>query len=876
MSQQNEHNVQPGPPRYAEKVLLWFLKEDLVEEVLGDLDEKFYQTINTQSVAKARRNYWYQVIHYLRPFAISIFKTQLTNTVMIKHNFIISFRHLIKNKGYSLINIGGLALGMVVAMLIGLWVNDELSFNKNHENYDRLAKVMRFEDNQGTLEANKAMTTGMGTHLKAVFPQHFEQVVLVRQRLETRVFASGDLKFTQGGYFMQHGGPEMFSLDMLYGKRDGLKEINSLLLSASLAQKLFGDQNPMGEIIRMDAETDLKVTGVYNDLPDNSEFKLASYFAPIELYQRDLTVWNNYNMQIYVQLQPNANLNQVSDLLSKEITAHMTEDSDISDLTFFLLPMNDWNLRAEFADGIQVTSKRLQFVWFYSIIGGFVLILACINFMNLSTASSEKRAKEVGIRKTLGSIRRQLISQFYMESILYAIFGFGLSLLLLKALLPWFNETAGKGMIVPWSSPYFWLITIGFSLLTALLAGSYPAMYLSSFKPIKALKGKFVGGKGASLPRKILVVFQFTISIALIVGTITVNNQIDAAKQRSAGYNPERLLSLRPATPNFYKKLEVLRTELKNTGFVEEIGASNYSVISTLGWSGGFRWEGMDPDFRATFNTIRVSHEYANAIGMEFIDGRNFSRDLTSDNNGILINESALELLQIQDPVGKYLTRTRNETVINHTIIGVVKDMVKGSPFEASDPSIMFLESNWISWLYVRLEAHSDTRAALASIETAFSKVLPEAPFDYKFADEDYDAKFRDEQRIGDLAAFFSLLAILISCMGLFGLASYVAEQRTKEIGIRKVLGASVSNLWGLLSKDFTLLVLISCIIAIPFSFGVLHNWLQGYDEAYRTSLHWSVFAIASGGALAITLITVSFQAIKASIANPVNSLRSE
>jgi putative ABC transport system permease protein len=866
------------PPKLAERVLLWFLKDDLAEEVLGDLDEKFYHSIQHNSKGKASRNYWYQVFNYLRPFAFKFLRFKHSNkTTMIRHNFKVSYRQMLRNKGFSFINIGGLAMGMVVAMLIGLWVHDELSFNRYHDNYDNIVQVLRNEKDGDTRRTNSSLTTGMAALMTENFPDQMEEVFMVRARLQNRVIANNEKKFRETGVFMQANGPKVLGFEIISGTQQGLEEIQSIMLSKSFAQRLFGDEDPIGKTVKMDARVNLTVTGIYNDIPNNSKFTDAAYVARMVIViGRDyMNTWENYNVDIYAKINPNVNLQELGNLITEAALPHFNDFAQESEMNLFLHPMKNWHLRSEFDDGFQVTSQQMKFTWLYAIIGAFVLILACINFMNLSTARSEKRAKEVGIRKTLGSIRKELIAQFYMESMLYSILAFSLSLVLLAALLPWFNETSGKSMEAPWGIANFWLISIGFVLLTALLAGSYPAVYLSSFKPVKALKGTFSTGSGASIPRKVLVVFQFTISITLIIGTITVNNQIQTAKNRPVGYSPKGMISLKPASPNFRKKAEVIKEEMMRSGMAQAIGTSDYPVISNLGWNGGFTWAGMDKSFTASFNTISFSHGYADAVGMEFIDGRDFSLELETDKNAIIINRSAMNAMKLDNPVGTVVNYAPNwKSAENYTIIGVVEDMVKNSPFGKTDQSIMFLNRSKPNYLYIRLNPNLSASESIPVIENIFDEHLPEAPFDFSFADEDYNKKFIAEERIGRQASFFSILAILISCLGLFGLASYIAEQRTKEIGIRKVLGASILNIWRLLSKEFALLVLISCIIAIPIARIVLNNWLDTYE--IRTQLYWWIFALAGFGAFLITLITVSFQAIKAAITNPVKSLRSE
>ncbi|OEK05527.1 FtsX-like permease family protein [Roseivirga misakiensis] len=862
----------------AEKLLLWFLKEDLAEEVLGDLDEKFYSQLNNYSKAKARRNYWYQVFNYMRPFAFKFFQSKIfNNTGMIKHNFKISYRQILRNKAYSFINIAGLAMGLVVAMLIGLWVKDELTFNKYHSNYDNIYHLLRHENEGGEVYTNNSLVTAMGQFISTKYPDMVEHTVISRARTQNRVISYGENKFRQIGMFMQAGAPAMLGLEMTRGTEDGLSDVNSILISESFAERLFGKEDPMNKLVKLDAEDDLLVTGIYKDIPSNSKFSDGKYFARVELVigADKMNTWNNQNVDIFLQLKPEVDPRTLSKLINEALKPNLTEGARAADMEFFLHPMKDWHLNSEWENGQPVTSQAKRFLWLYSIIGLFVLVLACINFMNLSTARSEKRAKEVGIRKTLGSIRKQLIAQFYIESLLYSLLAFGLSLGLLYALLPWFNNVSGKEISAPWQSPQFWFLTSGFVLLTSILSGSYPAFYLSSFKPIKAIKGTLTGGKKAALPRKVLVVFQFTISIALIIGTITVNNQIQTAQNRLVGYTPEGMIAINPASPEVMPKRQLLKDEILKTGMAAAVGSSNYPVTTTKGWNPGFSWEGMDPNFTRSFNTISISHGYGDAVGLKFIAGRDFSEELETDNRGIIINRSAMNAMKLENPVGTIVTyKPRWREARKYTIIGVVEDMIKGSPFEDTSLSVMFLDEGYMQWLYIRLNPEISASTSIPAIEKVYNEIFPEAPFDFTFADDDYNAKFEQEQRVSRLAQFFSILAIFISCLGLFGLAAYIAEQRTKEIGIRKVLGASIGTLWKLLSKDFALLVLIASIISIPISYTVLDGWLSSYQV--RTKLYWWIFAVGALSGMFITMLTVSFQAIKAAIANPVNSLRNE
>jgi len=867
----------PYPPKLFLRFFRWYCHPKLQDFIEGDLMEVYEKRKAKSKKWKADVRFIIDVILLFRPGIIrpSEGYEKLNTYGMYKSYFKIGWRNLLRNKGYSLINIGGLALGMMVAMLIGLWIYDELSFNKYHQNYASIGKVYR---NSIYQDATPVHPTGLGTLLKADYSTQFERVVLVRQRIEERVLTSDDNKYTQRGYFMQPEGAEMFSLKMIHGTWKGLNDMKSILLSESTAKKIFGDRDPMNQIITMDAKWDLTVTGVYEDLPKNSDFHEASYFAPLDLYLdgwANLNVWDNFNMNIYVQLQPNGDAAKASAAIKDAMLAHIDKERAESKPELMVLPMSKWHLYAQFKNGVAVTSEQLKYLWFYGVIGIFVLLLACINFMNLSTARSEKRAKEVGIRKSIGSYRSQLIYQFFSESLLIAFLSFILSLTLVLIVLPGFNKIAGKAIMIPWIQPLFWLGGIVFTLLTGILAGSYPALYLSSFNPVKILKGTFKAGRFSSLPRKMLVVIQFTVSISLIAGTIIVYQQIQFAKNRPVGYAREGLISLHSRSPELKGKYEVLRNELKKTGVVEEMAESSHSITSTLGNNGGFEWRGQQADGKdQTFNINRVTSEYGKTIGWQFVQGRDFTRELASDKAGVVINESALKVMGLENPIGETLTLNRGIDHGQFMILGVITDMVKGSPFSPTDPCLFFLTEGDEEWIYIRLDPEVSTHEALPKIEASFKQLITTAPFDYKFADEEYSAKFQSEERVGTLATIFSSLAILISCSGLFGLASFVAEQRTKEIGIRKVMGASVTSLWQILSRDFVILVGVSSMIAIPVAYYFMNQWLQQYN--YRTEISWWIFIVTALGAVFITLFTISFQAVRAALLNPVESLRSE
>ncbi|MGN6542950.1 MAG: ABC transporter permease [Ginsengibacter sp.] len=793
---------------------------------------------------------------------------------MIKNYLKIAWRNLKKNKGYSAINVIGLATGMAVAILIGFWIYDEVTFNTYHTNHKELAQVMTTQTFNGETGTGKAVAMPLGNELRTKYGSDFRNVSMASWNFG-HILAFGDKKISAQGMWVEPNFPSMFSLRMIKGSQAGLEDPSSILLSSSVAKSLFGKEDPMNKIIKLDNKESYKVTGVFEDLPRNTtlyETKILlssnKYITTEDWLKGSMTQWGNHSFQAFVQLNDHVNIAKVSDKIKNASMIHLKGAEDGKE-QLVLQPMDNWRLHSEFKNG-KLAGGRIHFVWLFGIIGIFVLLLACINFMNLSTARSEKRAKEVGIRKTIGSLRSQLIKQFLTESVLISLLALVVAIILVIILLPFFNGLSDKQISFPFGNISFWGLLLTFTFFTGIIAGSYPGFYLSGFKPIKVLKGTFRAGRFAALPRKVLVVVQFTISIALIIGTIIVYKQVQFAKSRPVGYTREGLITLSMNTPDLYGHYDALRNDLIATGAVENMAES--SSPSTDVWSNqiGFDWAGKDPNTLPLFGTIGVTQDFGKTIGWHIIQGRDFSRDFATDTSALILNEAAVKLTGLKNVVGQIINWNKKP----YTVVGVIKDMVMESPYEPVKPTIFSMNPGWASVITVRIKPSESMQAALAKIETVFKKYNPGSPFEYKFTDEDYAKKFSDEERIGNLSTFFAVLAIFISCLGLFGLASFIAEQRTKEIGVRKVLGATVFMLWRMLSKEFVMLVIISSFIAIPLAWYFLHEWLQKYE--YRTNISGWIFLAAGLGALVITLLTVSFQAIKAAIANPVNSLRSE
>jgi putative ABC transport system permease protein len=795
---------------------------------------------------------------------------------MIRNYLKIAIRNLTRNIGYSIINIGGLAVGMSVAMFIGLWVYDELTYNRYHSQYSRVAQVMQSQTFNNHVYTQYAIPYPLGIELEKSYGSDFKYIVMSSWTGD-HILSHEDHSISSVGNYMDVEAPRLMDLKMIKGSPDGLRDPASILLSQSAAKAVFGDQDPINKMMKIDNSLDVKVTGIYEDIPHNSDWNEIMFIAPWKLYstaenwvKNAENEWDNNSFQLFVQIADRADMKTVSDKIIKAKYNRVPDSEKIFNAETFLHPMDNWHLKSNWENGAQ-TGGLIEYVWLFGCIGIFVLLLACINFMNLSTARSEQRAKEVGIRKSIGSVRKQLVTQFLSESLMVVILAFCLTIIIVSVSLPMFNNLADKKISLPLGNAMFWLISIAFILITGFLSGSYPALYLSSFQPVKVLKGTFRAGRCASLPRKVLVVVQFTVSITLIIGTLVVYRQVQFTKDRPVGYDRSGIIMIQKKSPDFFGKFDVLRNELKNKRIVEEMAESSSPLTGVWSNSGGFDWEGKDPELQTNFSVIRVTREYGKTIDWQVKEGRDFSREFSTDSSSIIVNEAAVKFMGIDDPIGKTV---RWGSTREYKIIGIVKDMLMESPFEPVNQAIYFNEEKYTNWIVLRLNSDRSLHESLAGVEQVFKKYLPLVPFDYKFVDVEHANKFADVERIGALSGIFAVLAIFISCLGLLGLASFVAEQRTKEIGIRKVLGASVASLWRMLSKDFVILVSISCLMAVPLSYYFTADWIDNYQ--YRTDIAWWIFGAACVGALVITLLMVSFQAIRAALVNPVQSLRAE
>ncbi|HEY4111882.1 ABC transporter permease [Puia sp.] len=790
---------------------------------------------------------------------------------MLKNYFQTAWRNIIRSKGYSALNILGLAIGMAVTLLIGLWVYNEYSYDRFLPEYQQVYQVKSNYNMDGNPDTENSTPTKLAEVLRTEFPG-------IEYVSETDWFGDHGLKVADKKLFIDGGQVQsdflkIFQFALLAGNANTvLKDPYSIVLTESTARALFGNEDPLSKTVRFDNKNDLKVTGILKDLPANSSFQVH-YLVPFSYYEqitpwvkhmRSLPFGSGNAFQQFVKLKPGVSWAQIAPKI-KDIEKR-ENDPNARTTEVILQPMKNWHLYTEYRSGREA-GGFIEYVRLFGIIGLFVLAIACINFVNLTTARSEKRAREVGIRKAIGSERKDLVVQFLTESFVLVFLSFLLSIALVQLALPAFNILTKNQIHIPYSNGLFWLLMAGFLCVTALAAGSRPAFYLSSFQPVKVLKGALHVGKVATLPRKVLVVLQFSCSIALIISTMIVYQQIQHAKSRPTGYDLNRVMGT-AMSEDLVHNFDALKNELIGKGIAQSVTMASAPATGINLHDDISNWPGKKAGQRMTLGVVWVRKDYFKTLGMQMAQGVDF--DGIADKTTVILNEAAVKRLQLKQPLKQNLTYDTTRT-----IIGVVKDALMISPFEPADPTLFVYDYEPAPGVMMyRLSPQISTQEAIAKLGPIFNKYNPSVPFAYFFEDASYAAKFNMEMLVGNLSAVFAGLAILISCLGLFGLAAYMAEQRNKEIGIRKVLGASVSQIWLLLTRDFIFLVFISCLIASPIALYFLQGWLQKYD--YRISIGPGVFVAAGTAAIVITLATISFQAIKAAIANPAETLKAE
>ena len=789
---------------------------------------------------------------------------------MIKNYFKTAWRNLIRNKAFSTINISGLALGMACSLLIMLWIQDERSVDAFHANGKQLYQVYERYFFDGKIEASYPTQALLAEELKRVIPEIKNASSLEWNTWNT--FEAGEKINKMEGSFAGEDFFTMFSYPLLQGSaQSALNTLNGIAISRKMAEHFFGNpEKAIGKTIRYENYHDLQVTAVFENLPHNSSQKfdfLRSWLAFKQENSDWINNWGNTDAPTFIQLQDNADP-QVVESKIKDFVYRYTEKTGGFKIELALQPYSEKYLHSKFKNG-QIEGGRIEYVRLFTLIAIFILLIACINFMNLATARSVKRAKEVGIRKVVGAARFSLIGQFIGEAILLTFLSFIIAILLTISFLPAFNSLTGKDLSLPMGETIFWGRLIGLMTLVGFVAGSYPALFLSSLKPISVLKSSLKFNWGSILFRKGLVVFQFALSIIMIVGMIVIYRQLNYVQTKNIGYDRESLLYI-PLEGELGKKYSIFKEEAGKLPGIKEISKIRQSPTRIGNHTGDIKWVGKDPNLVTSFVNTTVGYDFVKTMNLELADGRDFSKEYGTDSAGFIINETAVNKIGYKDPIGKPLWWGKNEG----RIIGVLKDFHFASMHETIEPLIIRLDDarQWGTML-VRTEK-GKTKEALAGLEKTYKTLNPKFPFTYQFSDLEFTKLYTSEELVSRLSNYFAFLAIFISCLGLFGFATFAAAQRTKEISVRKVLGASVPNILALLSGSFLKPVVIAILIASPIAWYVMNKWLE--DFAYKTTIGWWVFAVAGLITVGIALLTVSFQSIKAAISNPVKSLRTE
>ncbi len=784
---------------------------------------------------------------------------------MFKNYLKLAWRNLFRHKSFSVINLLGLTSGITCTIFIFLWVQDELTFDKSHKNYDHIYQVYATRDFKNQVFTDENMVFPLGFVLNEGIPQIKASVVTTHA--EPHVLDYNETRIKKTGFRVSDKFFQLFSWKFLEGNpATALTDPSSLVVTQSTAKAFFGNANPMGKTIRIDNETVLKVTGILQDPPGNStlQFDFIRPFNSADPNHKNLMAeWRNSSWSVFVLVNPGANMAQVDKSINEVMKKHNPGEHFSN---YFSFPMSKWRLNSEFREGKNV-GGMIQYVRLFTIIAVIILLIACVNFMNLSTARSEKRAREVGIRKTLGSDRKRLIFQFFMESTLLTLMAFGISLLIVFLLMPAFNLLVGKQLSFDLSQPAFWKWSALIVLITGLVAGSYPALYLSSFNPLKVLSGTFLSGRRAILPRRILVIGQFIISILLISATVIVYQQMQHIRNRDMGYNPNNLIMI-PSTQNTDQQFSALKQELFKTGIVAAATRTS-SPITEVWWKFPCPdYPGKPADATTIFSGLSADADFTRTMGIKILEGRDFS-GTPADSSSILLNKAAVDALGIKNPVGMQFRFGRGVTVI-----GVTENVIMGSPYAPVDPLMVIYDGNNSSFVNVRLKDGMAPQNALPKIRQVYENFEANFPFEYRFADQEFDKKIATEALISKLTNVFAGLAIFICCIGLGGLASFTIEKRIREIGIRKVLGATLRQLLMLLSKEFLRLAAIALLVAIPLTWWLMNIWLDNY--VYRIQINVWLFGLVGLGMLALTVLIVSLSTTKAAMTNPVKNLRRE
>lgn len=878
-----------APPKFANWLLKRFLRNDLAEEVEGDLEEKFYERVNSKSVIKAKLNYWYQVFQYLRPFAIKKRKTRKVYYDMYQNYFKISWRSLLKQRMYSAIKIGGLAIGVAACFLISLYVTDELNYDKYFTHGDRIYRVV----------ASVALDNGKQERFvdfpapaATAFEQDYPEVEKAGRYLSSALFGAGENEIRrsdrtenlheQGFAYFDQKLMELLDLPVVAGSlQHALTEPNTIVITQRKAEKYFPGEDAIGKtfVINNDDKRLFKIGAVIKDFPANShlQFDFLMTLTGVEFWQGEQTWWMASNYPTYVLLKPNTNIEAFERKLTKGIlkkyylpamlaAGQVNAHELVKNARLDLQPISEVHLDGSVGDGLPHGDMR--FIWLFSAVAGFIVIIACINFINLSTAKSANRAKEVGLRKTVGSVRSNLVKQFLTESFVFSLFSIIAGVIMAWLLLPSFNVLANKSLTFPWT---IWWIVPGMllvALLVGVLAGLYPAFYLSAFKPVNVLKGAVSKGSKNSATQSALVVFQFATSIVLIISTVVIYRQMNFILNTKLGFEKDQVVMLEGVN-TVGDKIPALKSELLKLSNVEYVSVSDYLPIRGSKRDGNsFHNDGMERVEKGV-NAQKwiVDPDYIKTLGMKIVDGRDFNPDMISDSTSIIISQTMAKQLNLADPVGKVIQNWQK-----YTVIGVVEDFHFESMKE-NIGSVCFVVGTSPSMILIKANG-SQMQETISGISEVWNKFSPNQSIRFNFLNDKYAMTYADVDRTGKIFTTFAVLAIIVACLGLFALSAFMVEQRSKEISIRMVLGASMNNVFLLLTQNFVMLVVISFVIAAPIAWYLMNKWLQ--DFAYKTSITWDIFVVSGVCALIVALATVSYQAIRAALVNPITNLRSE
>lgn len=789
---------------------------------------------------------------------------------MIKSFFLVTLRNLKRQKIYSLVNILGLSVGLTCSILILLWVQDEVNYDSNIPNKDHLHQVWMNVHRSNSIDSYNSLPFPIYNALKEA-DNNIKKTCLSGYG-GNRLISSEDKRVIKRGYFVTEEFLEVFEFPLKEGSREEvLQNPNSIVISESLAEFFFDSANPIGQTLRLENKGPLQITGVLRDIPGNSSFQF-DYLIPWENKvvtgdwdSKNRNNWGNYVYQVYVELHDESKFTE-TEIAIKDILKQ--NGQDFVPRYLFLHPLPKWRLYSNFEGGV-AKAGMAEYVNLFSLIAIAILLIACINFMNLTTARSQKRAREVGLRKTMGSSKKQLVVQFVGESLLIALFSYFLALIFTTSLLPNFNQMVDKELMIDFTSLSFWGLSAVIVVVTGVIAGSYPAFYLSRFKPINALKGTFKTGKNSFRFRKVLVTLQFCISFIMIASTIIIAQQIRHVQDRDLGYEQDRLISI-DYSEDLEKNFNVLKRELIESGAVQSITRSNSSIADIVS-SNYVSWPNKADDQKILFTTITTGYDYAKTMQIDVLQGRDFSPEFTSDSSAIIVNKAAIDLMNLDDPLGTNLELWGQK----RRLIGVVDNTLMGSPFDEVQPAFMILSPpRWVSDISIRLSENNSLQSNLQTVQGIFEKYNPTYPFEYEFVDVEFERKFAIINLTKRLAIVFAILALVITGLGLFGLSAYAAEQRIKEIGIRKVLGATVSNILRIMSTDFSRLALIAFVVAAPISWYLLDNYLDKYS--IRIDISWWIFPLIGLCVWLFSIVVISNQAWRAAVSNPIDSLRDE